>query len=211
MYGLSNARKGSTLLQLVFTVVAIYGATQNVWKALLIFALTALLYRLLRIEKLLPYSLLVALIPSLWLALSNALIVFLKNGDAVNAFVKVFIRAEVGATIAFLFIHTLNISELSYILHKVSFTASLAPHLLWRISSQLIKESEEILYAYSLKKERMWKALAMLFIRGDELIDYFTEGIFLKQYKFRPRVLYSLKTIALQAMSIVLASIVAMI
>ena len=56
----------------------------------------------------------------------------------------------------------------------------------------------------------MWKALAMLFIRGDELIDYFTEGIFLKQYRFRPRVLYSLKTIALQATSIVLASIVAM-
>ncbi|MCI4436772.1 MAG: hypothetical protein JHC33_08210 [Ignisphaera sp.] len=51
----------------------------------------------------------------------------------------------------------------------------------------------------------------MLFIRGDELIDYFTEGIFLKQYRFRPRVLYSLKTIALQATSIVLVSIVALL
>jgi hypothetical protein len=207
LYGFIEAREGSTLLQLLFTIVALIVVIKSYVFAVCILLAVLIVYIVHGIGKYLKYSLALATLPALWMALSNALIAYLRGGDVVRAIVSVFFRAESGSAIVLLFLHTLNISEARFILYKLSSMASFATTLFWRLASQFIKEASEILYIHGLKGEKTWKTLAMLFIRGEEMIQYFTEGIYLKQYNYRPKVMYSSRAVAIQILLLSIATL----
>ena len=205
LYGLIEARKGSTLLQLLFTAMALVAVVRSEFAALCILFVVFVVYIVYGIEKYLKYSLVLALLPAIWMSLSNMLIIHLKGGDIIRAFLSVFLRAEAGSAVVLLLLHTLNISELCFILYKLSPITSFTTALFWRLASQLIKETTEMLYIHGLKGEKTWKTLAMLFIRGEEVVQYFTEGIHLKQYSYKPKVVYSTRVIAIQIILLVVA------
>jgi hypothetical protein len=185
--------------------MALVVVVRSEFAALCILFVVFIVYIVYGIEKYLKYSLVLALLPAIWMSLSNMLIIHLKGGDIIRAFLSVFLRAEAGSAVVLLLLHTLNISELCFILYKLSPITSFTTALFWRLASQLIKETTEMLYIHGLKGEKTWKTLAMLFIRGEEVVQYFTEGVYLKQYSYKPKVVYSTRVIAIQIILLVVA------
>ncbi|MDK6028981.1 hypothetical protein QPL79_06355 [Ignisphaera sp. 4213-co] len=199
LYGFVEARKGSTAIQLAFTILSLYITIKNPVVSIPILAAISTFYIVFGIAKALAYAALVSLVPATWMGLTNLLYTLSGKGLLNPAsFIDVFMRAEIGSLIVFTLIHTLNISELCYLVSKFSTATSLAIEYFWRIASQLLKESSEMLYIHGLKKEKTWKTLAMLFIRGDEIVTQFSEGVYLKQFRYAPKPIYSRKTVLAQ-------------
>ncbi|MEM1541869.1 MAG: hypothetical protein QW101_03120 [Ignisphaera sp.] len=206
LYGFSEARLGSTALLTAIVLATAIAVSSKPFQSLVITVLIFLYYLFFSMQKLFIYSALLTSIPSLWMAISNTLVLYLMGKTNIESFLEVFIRAEVFSLSMFYLFHCINIAETSYLVHKISRTASPVIPLLWRSISQILKEAQEIIYVHRLKNEKPWKTLSILFVRGDEMVEMFSEGIYLKRYSFCPRPIYSTKALLFQLL-ILLTSI----
>ena len=212
LYGFIEARKGSIAPQLIFAVSTLYIVIRNPYLSLIPFSAILGLYLVFGILNALLYSAIISSIPAMWMALTNLLYLLMaKSSLSLEAFIEIFIRAEIGAITVFSLIQTMNISELCYIVYRVSTTLSQAIEYFWRLSSQMLKETSEMLYVHALKREKIWKTLAMMFVRGDEIAEQFTEGIYLKQFSYTPKPIYSKKTVLLETIMAIIALTTAII
>ncbi len=200
MYGFSWARRGSTILQLMYLIASFIVASRSpILLAPIVFMLL-LYYYVSGLIMLLAYSTLLALIPSSWMALTEAIIEVFSSTITPMRVVGVFLRAFLYAIIVFSFIHMVNLEELSFLLYKTTrrFTVALLPLITWRAISLLLKESWEIMHVHKLKGEPVWKTLALIILRAEELGDQFEEGIHSRIDRCSPRVHYSLQAIGWQ-------------
>lgn len=212
LYGFTDARKGSTILQLVFTALSLYIVVHSPIASVFVLSMLTAFYIAFGIANSLLYSALVSSIPATWMGLTNLLYMWISRGSAsLMPFLDVFIRAEIGSIATFSLIQNINVSELCYLTYRISKGFSLAIGYFWRVASQILKESSEMLYVHGLKRERTWKTLAMLFVRGDEVIDQFTEGVYLKQFSYDPKPIYSRKTVSAQLTMIITAIAIALL
>ena len=199
LYGFTDARRGSTILHLVFTVLSLYIVVHSPQTSIFILLIIVVFYVMFGIGSSLLYSALVSSIPATWMGLTNLLYIWINRGIiSPTPFLDVFIRAEIGSIVIFSLMQNINVSELCYLSYRISKTFSLAIGYFWRISSQILKESSDMLYVHGLKGEGSWKTLAMLFVRGDEIVDQFAEGVYLKQFSYMPKPIYSRKTVLVQ-------------
>ncbi|MEM0048634.1 MAG: hypothetical protein QXT53_05010 [Ignisphaera sp.] len=210
LYGFTDARRGSTILHLVFAVLSLYIVVHSPSASIFIFSMLIAFYMVFGIGSSLLYSALVSSIPATWMGLTNLLYTWINRGIiSLTPFLDVFIRAEIGSIIVFSLMQNINISELCHLSYRISKTFSLAIGYFWRISSQILKESSEMLYVHGLKGESSWKTLAMLFVRGDEIVDQFTEGVYLKQFSYMPKPIYSRKTVLAQLLMAISVLVIA--
>ncbi|MEM1526950.1 MAG: hypothetical protein QW775_07420 [Ignisphaera sp.] len=198
LYGFSLLRKGSVLLS--FTHIAItYIFGLNDIRFLVLYTLPILItYYIFEMRKLLLYTLTISSIPGLWMALTQLLLDLAKG--YINPFrcIAIYARATLVTVNTMYILHTFNPTEVSILFNKVNKFAGVYPQLFFRVASFLVKEGIEIIYTHALKKESIWKTLAIIILRGEELAKGFSEGLIPKYRKYRPIVIYSLRTIAIQ-------------
>jgi len=190
---------GSTMILVLFATISILIIINSPFLSIIPIALITIYYILYSMIKQLLYGALVSAIPSLWMSLSNVLALYImaKPIDIFNV-LTIFIKAEVGALAILFVMHNINIFELTYISQLISKKLTFATILLMRILPHFLKEAYEMIYIHKLKNEKMWKTLAMLFIRSDEIIAFFTEGLYLKRNNINPKLLYKKYTLLMQ-------------
>jgi len=190
---------GSTMILVLFATISILIIINSPFLSIIPIALITIYYILYSMIKQLLYGALVSAIPSLWMSLSNVLALYImaKPIDIFNV-LTIFIKAEVGALAILFVMHNINIFELTYISQLLSKKLAFATILLMRILPHFLKEAYEMIYIHKLKNERVWKTLAMLFIRSDEIIAFFTEGLYLKRNNINPKLLYKKYTLLMQ-------------
>ncbi|MCS7110931.1 MAG: hypothetical protein N3D82_01165 [Ignisphaera sp.] len=201
LYGFSEARQGSVLLYGLFTLSSLYIIVVRPYASLILLMVVTIYYTIFRIHKLLLYAALVASLPSVWMGLTGLLMAApIETSNPWSSFLSIFLRGEVGAVLVFSFIQTLNLSELASVMGRVSRRLSFAQLLTFRVAAQLLRESSEMIAIHRLKGEKTWKTLSMLFIRGEEAVQYFTEGTILKYYQFKEtEAIYSRRALILQS------------
>ncbi len=198
LYGYSELRKGTILLSLMhLTIVLTYGLKYG--PSLLAYtAPISILYLVLGMYGLLIYSLAVSSIPGLWMSLTQLIMDVLKGMLNPLNYISIYVKSTLTSLAILYVLHTLNPSELSTLLYRARKSLGMYPQLFMRINSFLIKEGIEAIYTHSLKGESVWKTLAILMLRGDELTRGFSEGLMPKYMRFKPSLIYSARTIWIQ-------------
>lgn len=204
LYGLTESRMGSTMILMLFAIISILIVIKNPFLSIIPITLITIYYILYSMIKQLLYGALVVAIPSLWMSLSNVLALYImaKPIDIFNV-LTIFIKAEVGALAILFVMHNINIFELTYISQLLSKKLTFTLILLMRVLPHFLKEAYEMIYIHKLKNEKMWKTLAMLFIRSDEITAFFTEGLYLKRNHINPKLLYKKHTLLVQLILII--------
>uniref|UniRef100_A0A7C2V8R1 Energy-coupling factor transporter transmembrane protein EcfT n=1 Tax=Ignisphaera aggregans TaxID=334771 RepID=A0A7C2V8R1_9CREN len=198
LYGFSYLRKGSTVLSITHIfMVFLYGLCSL--EALVLYTLpTILIYSISRMHILLLYSFTISSIPGLWMSLSQLILDTAKGFADPLKYIMIYSRVVLVSLNVMFLLHTVNPTEISFLLSKIKRVSGVYPYIFIRIMSFLIKESAEIIYSHHLKKEKAWKTLAILFIRGDELAKGFSEGLIPKYHRFKPVLIYSLRSLLQQ-------------
>ncbi len=198
LYGLTELRMGSTALALAHTAIAIAITIANPLLGLIPLAIVVALYVLSSMPKQPLYAAIIAAIPAAWMGLTQLGITALRGAIDPLSALGVFLRAEIGALHSLYLLHATNISELAYIFSKLSSESAIAIPMIWRAMSLMLREVSEMLHIHKLKREKTWKSLAMSFVRSEEVIQLFSEGLYLKRFYFSPRPIYSRKALAMQ-------------
>ncbi len=198
LYGLTELRMGSTALALAHTAIAIAITVTNPILGLIPLAIVVALYVLSSMPKQPIYAAIIAAIPATWMGLTQLGITALRGAMDPLSALGVFLRAEIGALHSLYLLHATNISELAYAFSKLSRESAIAIPMIWRAMSLMLREVSEMLHVHKLKREKTWKSLAMSFVRSEEVIQLFSEGLYLKRFNFNPRPIYSRKALAMQ-------------
>ncbi len=205
LYGLTPLRKSSSILSIVYLVICIYIAINlNPLLVLIPTTIVAILYRKFNMTKLFLYSFLLTSIPSLWMSLTQLALDIAMGNPYSLKWVFIYIRAESIALNTMFVLHTINISEIALITYRISRVLGISTYLFWRALSQLLREAIELSQIHKLKGVEIWRTLAILFLRSDEMSIQFEESLYLKKEILRPRTIYSIKSIATQIMLIAL-------
>lgn len=198
LYGFSLLRKGSILFSFTHIVITFIFRLNDI-RFLIIYTLPILIiYSILGMYKLLLYTLIISSVPGLWMALTQFLLDLVKGCVNPFRFIAIYTRATLISINTMYILHTFNPTEISMLFSKVNKFAGVYPQLFVRVASFLVKESTELVYTHTLKKESIWKTLAIIVLRGEELAKGFSEGLIPKYRRYRPIVIYSLKAITLQ-------------
>lgn len=202
LYGFSNLRKGSTALSVFHIIMVLIFSMRGLGLLLLYTLPIAIIYIAGEMSMLLVYSFTISSIPGLWMSLSQFILDLAKGFADPLKYITIYARVTLTSINVLFLLHTVNLSEISVLFNKVRRFSGAYPYLFIRIMSFLIKEGVEVVHTHSLKGERSWKMLAILFIRGDELAKGFSEGLIPKYCRFRPSLVYSLKTLSIQSLLI---------
>ncbi|MET1102266.1 MAG: hypothetical protein ABWW69_07320 [Pyrodictiaceae archaeon] len=200
LYGLTRMRRGSSILAVAHMVlVTISLSSHSIVSSLPSLLLVMYMYYWSRMSRQLAYASIIALVPALWMGLTHLAARWAIGSIDYAGAVGVTLRAFIGSLHAFYMLHSLNTSELAYIAARVGGPiAGVAPHLVWRTTSLMLREASEMIFLHRLKGVRAWRSLAMLIVRGEEVSQLFTEGITLKTRVFRPQVFYDRTALMLQ-------------
>lgn len=211
LYGFSKLRRGSISLSIVHVVLAVIGGLASIELLVLYTIPIAILYTALRMHILLLYTLTVSSIPGLWMALTQLLLDVAKGIADPYRYLAIYARAALVSLNIMFMLHTLNPTEISKLFDKAKRFSGVYAQLFMRIASFLVKEGIEIVYTHSLKKESLWKTLAILILRGDEIAKGFSEGLIPKYRRYRSTATYDIKTILLQLTIIIYDAILILI
>lgn len=198
LYGFSKLRRGSVSLSIVHVVLAIAGGLGSVELLILYTTPIAILYTALGMHILLVYTLAVSSVPGLWMALTQLLLDLAKGIADPYRCLAIYARATLISLNIMFALHTLNPTEISKLFDKVKRSSGVYAQLFMRIASLLIKEGIEIVHTHSLKRESLWKTLAIVILRGDEIAKGFSEGLIPKYRRYRSKITYDMKTVSLQ-------------
>jgi len=154
-------------------------------------------------------ALVIALIPALWLALTNLLIVAVVKGTlSIHALTIVFLKVIAATLIILLFMIMLSPIELCNIIVKLGRGNPIYPLMTWRFIPLGLKEVEESYIIQRLKGEAIWKSLAIasasMIERGDRIIEANIHKLNLKLRKLLPYLYYLRPTIILSLCTILL-------
>ncbi|HIP56621.1 MAG TPA: hypothetical protein EYH02_00910 [Ignisphaera aggregans] len=210
LYGLTHLRTGSTALSIAHTLIALMLTVKNPILGIPPLAGVVVLYIASSMSRQPLYAAILATIPATWMGLTHLAITALRGYADVFGALQVFLRAEIGALHCLYLLHSINLSELASIIARLGKEVSLAIPLFWRAVALLLREASEMIYVHRLKREKMWRSLAMMFVRCEEVTEMFSEGLYLKRYSFTPRPIYSAKAMVYQTtlLSIDLATLV---
>lgn len=203
LYGFTELRRGCTALGIAHVaMLLIFGLRSPVLIALYTLPI-AIIYTAAGIWILLLYSLAISSIPGVWMALSQLALDLARGFADPLRYLVIYVRASMVSINILYLLHSLNPTEISALMNRIRRLSGVYPYLFMRVSSFLLKEGSEAIYTHSLKKEKPWKTLAILFIRGDELAKGFSEGLAMKHTKFRPKPRYSIKAVLAQVVLMV--------
>ncbi|MCE4604265.1 MAG: hypothetical protein F7B20_04785 [Aeropyrum sp.] len=149
------------------------------------------------------YSSVLASIPASWMAFTQALLDAASGGPGSPArYVEIWARSYAASSAILYLVHTLNPSEISYTLWRLtqSCSTALSPLLIYRAISGLLSEAFETITTHRLKGVPPWRTLAILIFRSAEVSEMMEEGSYSHISRCRPRPLYSARGLALQAL-----------
>ncbi len=137
----------------------------------------------------LEYAIILSLIPATWYFLTT-----LPFTGSLLQSTEISLRVLVVTASLTAFLQRINPMELAYLGEKLGIKeSSLYMPLFWKITPHLMKDSEAALMISSLKKEKLWKGLAISFVALEEYNRYYNEGLLIKKQSFKPVFWYSLK------------------
>jgi len=137
----------------------------------------------------LGYAIILSLIPASWYFLTT-----LPFTGSLSQSSLISLRVLAVTTALTAFLQRINPMELAYLGRKLGIKeSSLYMPLFWKITPHLMKDSEAALMISSLKKEKLWKGLAISFVALEEYNRYYNEGLLLKKHLFRPIFWYNYK------------------
>lgn len=198
LYGFSKLKKGSVVLSFIHVVLAMIHGLNKVELLALYVAPIAIIYGALKIHILLVYTLAVSSIPGLWMALTQLFLDIVKGFVDPYRYLAIYARAALVSINIMFMLHTLNPTEISVLFNKTKKFSGVYPQLFTRVTSFLVKESAEVVHTHALKRESIWKTLAILTLRGDEIAKGFSEGLTPKYTRYKPVLIYSINTILIQ-------------
>ena len=135
----------------------------------------------------LGYAFILALIPASWYFLTTLPF----TGSLIQS-AEISLRALAVTTSLTAFLQRINPMEIAYMLRKLGIKeSSLYMPLFWKITPHLMRDSEAALMISSLKKEEMWKGLAISFVALEEYNRFYNEGLITKKHVFKPTFWYS--------------------
>lgn len=199
LYEYAWFRRGSLALSAAHAVVAYLSLGH--WPApLAVISSQLLFYALSSTWRLLAYSIVVASIPGLWMAGTQALIDAARGGLEPARYLEIYARS-IAASLSMLYVlHSLNPAELSYVAYRLGGCKwAYAPLILLRAASEGLREAWEALVAHKLKGVPPWATLAVILLRARESAELLEESYTLAVGACSPRPLYSSRGLALQA------------
>ncbi len=139
------------------------------------------------------YSLLLGSLPATWYFITTLPFTLSPHYSGLIALRVLIISAALTSVL-----QRLNPMELAYIGRRLGIGgSSLYLPLLWKVTPHLMKDVENALTVTALKREKLWKGLAISFLALEEYSGYYEEGLHLKKGLFRPTFWYDWSETAL--------------
>ena len=177
----SDAKKTHILAKIFFTAMVLVCVGLGFHQSLLALALMIALMVFSRLTSTIIPSLIVSSIPALWLSASNAILLYYNGGVDPYVVLGVFVRTLTASMAILLFIAMLNPYELSRIVYKLGARkSSLIPVMVWRLMPLALRDVVEAYGIQKLKKQSLWKSIAISTASMLEKSDFILESNGLK-------------------------------
>ncbi len=209
LYGATPLRFGSTALAVAHVALSMWilSAGKILGLAIATAGLVAI-YAACGMARLPLYAGILASIPGAWMGLTTLATQIASHSLNPLACLCVFARYTMASLNALYLLHAANVTELSYVLSKVSREAALAPLAIARMGV-LVKEVADMCEIHKLKGVPTSRTLAMALVRSEEVAELMEEGLWVKSLRLEPKTLYSRKGLALQLALVLLDLVVA--
>ncbi len=177
----SDAKKTHILAKISFTIMVLVCVGLGFHQSLLALALMIVLMELSGLASAIIPSLIVSSIPALWFGVSNAILLYYNGGIDYYIVLGVFVRTLTASMVILLFIAMLNPYELSRIVYKLGARkSSLIPVMVWRLMPLALRDVVEAYGIQKLKKQSLWKSIAISTASMLEKSDFILESNGLK-------------------------------
>jgi len=204
IYGDIEGRHVPLIINLALLVTQILVARGGSERLLFVLASILFLYVVRGSSKVIIYSCVLALIPTMWYFVVSLPFTMSFSISALIA-LRVFT-----VSLSFLcFFYFLNPVEVSFILRLLRLeNLSLYPALTWRVVPHIMRDVETALLVGEMKRVEAWKSLAIAVLTTEEYVSLYEEGLFSKP-EYKPSYKYSVKhtlatIVVLIALSLVL-------
>ena len=148
--------------------------------------------------RLVPYTLILALIPSVWYIVTT-----LPFTLSIIESLTIGIRVLMTSILLLTYIVSLNPIEISFILSKIGLKSySIVPPFMWKVTPHILRDMKLALLANELKREGLWRGVAVSFAASQEYIALYEEGLETKIHDINPKFKYSLRAVMIHILLI---------
>ncbi len=148
--------------------------------------------------RLIPYTLILALIPSAWYVVTT-----LPFTLSVIESLTIGIRVLITSVLLLAYIVSLNPIEISFILSKIGLKNYLiVPPFMWKVVPHILRDMKLALLANELKREGLWRGMAVSFVASLEYVALYEEGLESKIHDINPKFTYNLRAVLIHILLI---------
>lgn len=161
---------------------------------------------------LLGYATLISSIPAAWMAVTQ-LVLDAASGWQLEPlrYPSIALRSLSASLLALYLLHSVNPLEVGYAVYRATGSCTLAYAIpfIQKVVGQFLRESSEAVASHRLKGVGVWRTLALMLVRSSELITSIEEGVSLRLSRCSPRLAYSGRVLAAQALGLAVAATLA--
>ncbi len=205
----SGAKKTHILVKIFLALIVLACVGLGLYKSIIALVAVIVVMLFSGLSFIIIPVLIISSIPALWLSLSNAVVLLFNNTFNYFIVVEVYVRALTASVAILFFIVSLSPYEISRILHKIGLKRhSLASVMVWRLMPLALRDVIEAYGIQKLKKQALWKGIAIATASMLEKSEMLVESNGLKleaglveplpyRYSMKYTVLYLAVTIAM--------------